>query len=223
MWIFTAGHDGSIFLLATSKRALDYVDIPQSIDTIENKFLIIDKTKLHVLRKKLSEIESRMDQAKKDNDLMISKIIESKERKEADLKMRMQTEIAKRDEAIFLGRKEYLQLKNNMKAEIEAIHKASRDTVSDLELVYEKKLSQEALYLDKMKQAYDEYVVHNKLDLTELQRKTDQRVYAIEAEKLAALRDAEKQKATVLQYFEYVKVRNDEVMQGMEESQVEER
>ncbi len=183
----------------------------------------MDKTRLVVLKRRLGEIEHKMDQIKKDNDLFISKIIESKDRKEAELRLKMQTEVAKRDEAIFLGRKEYLQLKNNMRSEIAAIQKQAQDTVSDLELQYEKKLSQEGLYLDKMRQAYDEFVVHNKLDLSELQKKTDSRIGSIEAEKLSALREAERQKATVLQYFEYVKVRNDELMQSMEETQVEER
>jgi hypothetical protein len=223
MWIFTAGADGSIFMLSTSKRAYEYTELPQSMDTIENKFMIIDKTKLQAIRKRLNEIEGQVDLIKKDNELAIAKIVDNKEKKEAELKLKMSTEIAKRDEAIILGRKEYLQLKNNMKSEIDAIHKSSQDTISDLELIYEKKLSQESLYLDKTKQAYDEYVVHNKMNLSELQRKAEVRIEQIETEKQLALKEAEKQKSTVLQYFDYVKIRNDEVMQSMEESQVEER
>lgn len=223
MWIFTAGNDGSIFMLATSKRAFEYTEIPQPIDTIENRFLIVDKSKLQVLRRRLADIENSMSLIKKDNDLMISKIIESKDRREAELKAKMNSEIAKRDEAIFLGRKEYLQLKSNMKTEIDAINKASHEAISDLELVYERKLAQESLYLDKMRQAYDEYMVHNKMNMTEMQKKTEARIASIEGEKQAALREAEKQKSTVLQYYDYVKIRNDEVMQSMEETQVEER
>jgi hypothetical protein len=56
-----------------------------------------------------------------------------------------------------------------------------------------------------------------------LQRRTEQRVEAIEGDKNSALLEAEKQKKTVLQYFEYVKLRNEEVVQSLVSTQVEER
>jgi hypothetical protein len=59
--------------------------------------------------------------------------------------------------------------------------------------------------------------------LAELQRRTEQRVEAIEGDKNSALLEAEKQKKTVLQYFEYVKLRNEEVVQSLVSTQVEER
>ncbi len=199
------------------------MEVPVPSDTFENRFHLVEGSKLRALRHQLNDTERLIETNKKDYDLKVEKILESKDKMVQDLQARMQKEVKQRDEAILHSRNEYLKLKTGMNGEIAAIRKQCNDSICELELTYEQKLSQESLYLDKMKQAYDEYVVHSRMDLSELQRKTDSRVENIEADKNAALLDAEKQKKTVLQYFEYVKLRNDEVMQSMEQTQVEER
>jgi len=223
MWVFSAGTDGVVHMYATSKKALDLMEVPVPSDTFENRFHLVEGSKLRALRHQLNDTERMIETNKKDYDLKVEKILESKDKMVQDLQARMQKEVKQRDEAILHSRNEYLKLKTGMNGEIAAIRKQCNDSICELELTYEQKLSQESLYLDKMKQAYDEYVVHSRMDLSELQRKTDTRVESIEADKNAALLDAEKQKKTVLQYFEYVKLRNDEVMQSMEQTQVEER
>lgn len=45
----------------------------------------------------------------------------------------------------------------------------------------------------------------------------------MENEKAMALREAEKQKGMLLQYFDYIKLRNNEVLNGLEEKQEDER
>ena len=45
----------------------------------------------------------------------------------------------------------------------------------------------------------------------------------IEADKATALREAEKQKTMLLQYFDYVKLRNNEILIGLEDKQEDER
>ena len=52
--------------------------------------------------------------------------------------------------------------------QVTAWEKKCTESVADLEHIYEMKLAQESLYLDKMRQAYDEYVAHSKLDLGEV-------------------------------------------------------
>lgn len=223
MWVFSAGTDGVVHMYATSKKALELMEVPVPSDTFENRFHLVEGSKLRALRHQLNDTERLIESNKKDYDLKVEKILESKDKMVQDLQARMQKEVKQRDEAILHSRNEYLKLKTGMNGEIAAIRKQCNDSICELELTYEQKLSQESLYLDKMKQAYDEYVVHSRMDLSELQRRTDSRVENIEADKNAALMDAEKQKKTVLQYFEYVKLRNDEVMQSMEQTQVEER
>ena len=223
MWIFSAGADGVVHMYATSKRTLDMVEMTYSGESLENKFHMVDASKLRALRGQLLDTERLIETNKKDYDLKVDKILESKEKMVLDLKTKMQKEIKQRDEVILQSRNEYLKLKTNMNGDIAAIRKQCNDSISQLELTYEQKLSQESLYLDKMKQAYDEYVVHSRMDLAELQRRTDQRVEGVQADRNAALMEAEKQKKTVLQYFDYVKLRNDELMQSLEKTQVEER
>jgi hypothetical protein len=223
LWIFSAGTDGVIHLYATSKRGAEMVEMSYNGDSMESRFHMVEASKLRALRAQLSDTERLIETNKKDYDLKVDKILESKEKMVMDLKQKMQKEIKQRDETIVQSRNEYLKLKTGMNSEIAAIRKQCNDSISDLELSYEQKLAQEGLYLDKMKQAYDEYVVHSRMDLAELQRKTEQRVEAIEADRNTSLLEAEKQKKTVLQYFEYVKLRNEELMQSLVGSQVEER
>jgi hypothetical protein len=184
---------------------------------------MIEASKLRALRSLLADTERLIETNKKDYDLKVDKILESKEKMVLELKSKMQKEVKQRDETILQSRNDYLKLKNGMNGEIAAIRKQCNDSISDLELNYEQKLSQESLYLDKMKQAYDEYVVHSRMDLADLQRRTEQRVEGIEADRNLSLLEAEKQKKTVLQYFDYVKMRNEELMQSLVNSQVEER
>ena len=223
MWVFSAGADGVVHMYATSKRGFEMTEVPYAMDALENRFHIVEGSKLRALRGQLSDTERLIETNKKDYDLKVDKILESKEKMVLDLQARMQKEIKHRDETILHSRNEYLKLKTSMNGEIAAIRKQCNDSISDLELTYEQKLSQEALYLDKLKQAYDEYVVHSRMDLAELQRRTDQRVEGVEADRNTALLEAEKQKKTVLQYFDYVKIRNDELMQSLEQSQADER
>lgn len=223
LFIFSAGIDGVVHMYATSKRGLDMIEMPQPTENMENRFHLVEGSKLRALRHQLSDTERLIETNKKDYDLKVDKILESKEKMVNDLKAKMQKEIRQRDETILHSRNEYLKLKTSMNGEISGIRKQCNDSISELELAYEQKLSQESLYLDKMKQAYDEYVVHSRMDLSELQRKTDQRVEGIQADRNGALLEAEKQKKTVLQYLEYVKLRNDELMQSLEQTQVEER
>jgi hypothetical protein len=198
-------------------------EMPASQDSFENKFHIMESSKLKALRAHLIDTERLIESNKKDYDLKVEKILESKEKLVKELQSKMQKEIKQRDETILNSRNEYLKLKTSMNSEIAGIRKQCNDSISELELTYEQKLSQESLYLDKMKQAYDEYVVHSRMDLNELQKKTNQRVENVEQEKINALLEAERQKKTVLQYFDYVKLRGDELMQSLEQSQVEER
>lgn len=121
------------------------------------------------------------------------------------------------------------------------MEKRHAEHISAIEVLYERKLAQESLYLEKMRQAYDEYVVgtapfdssptahlclhkvHSRLDLQDVQLRTEKKIQDIEADKAAALREAEKQKTTLLQYFDYVKLRNDEILIGLEDKQEDER
>lgn len=222
MWIFTAGQDGTIYMYATNKRGLELTQIPL-LDALENKYHLMDKTKLSNIYTQLNDSLHIIDSNTKDFELKLGKIVEEKNKVIDELQAKMQRELKHRDDAILQSRNEYTKLKTNVNSEIAIMQKRFESNRSELELMYEQKLSQESLYLDKLKQAYDEYVVHSRLDLSELQRKTDTRIETIENERAISLQEAEKQKNTVLQYFDYVKLRNEELLGSLEEKQVEER
>jgi hypothetical protein len=163
LWIFSAGVDGVVHMYATSKRGAEMTEMSYAAESMESKFHMVEASKLRALRSQLVDTERLIDTNKKDYDLKVDKILESKEKMVNDLKQKMTKEIKQRDEAILHSRNEYLKLKNGMNTEIAGIRKQCNDSISDLELQYEQKLSQEGLYLDKMKQAYDEYVVHSRM------------------------------------------------------------
>jgi hypothetical protein len=64
--------------------------------------------------------------------------------------------------------------------------------------------------------AFDEVVVNGRLDMQELANDAAQKEKKIIEERNKATEDAEKQKALVLQYVEFMKLRNAEVMNGYE-------
>jgi hypothetical protein len=223
LFIFTAGSDGVLYMLTTSRRGKEMMTMPHSASITEDKFLLIDKSKIQNLRSKLNEAKVTIEIAKKDSELALAKVTNNKDKIILDLDSRMKKEVQQRDDTIIQGRLDYINLNNMKKEEIEAIQKQCSQTIAEIELQYERKLAHESLYLEKMRQAYDEYVVHSKIDLSEVQQKAEKRIIEINEEKANTLKEAEKQKSTVLQYFEYVKLRNNEILVDLEDKQEDER
>jgi hypothetical protein len=186
-------------------------------------FYMVERNKMSSLRSKVTDLEFSIESNKKEFELQSNKIIENKDKLYAELEIRLKKEIQKRDDNIINGRKEYLLMRKEMQDELEKLHHISQEALNKMELTYEKRLSQESLYLEKMKQAYDEYVIHAKMDMIELNQQTDQRIASIDTEKRKLMDDIEKQKGVVLKYYDYIKDRNSEVLQSLEEQQAEER
>ena len=223
LWIFTGGSDGCIFMLTTSKKGKEMAVIPHRAEILEDNFLVIDKSSIHTLRKNYNDALHMIEIEKKEGEMAVNKITTSKDKIIAELEAKMKKEIHKRDETIVQGRLDYIHLNNIKREEIQEIEKKSQYAINDMELMYQRKLAQESLYLDKMRQAYDEYVLHSKLDLSEAQTKAEKKLLDLENEKKHIEKESEKQKTTVLQYFDYVKLQNNEVLNGLETSQEEER
>lgn len=228
-WLIAGGEDGCVALLATARQDNDSsIDDDYDYDYENDKdaprqFFLLEKSRLSSLRSKLGELESALDQSYKDSELHVHKLMEGKEKILQELETRLRKEIAKRDDAIVSGRKEYLSMKRSMTEQLDSLNKTSQEALSAMELQYEKRLAGDALYLDKLKQAYDEYVLHMKLDMGELNKSTSNKVRQIEADRARAVHEAEKQKMAVLTYYEYLKRRQEEVLEGLEEQQADER
>lgn len=192
-------------------------------DDSQLQFFLMERTRVAALKSRMADLEQALDQSKRENELHVAKMLEAKEKAYVDMEARLKREVSKRDEAIISSRKEYLTMKRNMTEEVERLKKASADGLSTMEMAYEKKIAQDALYMDRLKQAYDEYVLHMKLDMSDLNAQTAAKVKVIEHERQEALREAEKQKRAVLAYYEYLQARNDEVLGSLEEAQADER
>jgi chromosome segregation ATPase len=228
-FIICGGEDGSIHLLTTIRRFGDLsTDIEQPVSAGQDlhhngHFYMVERQKMSNLRSKLLDLEFGIEQSKKDNELHIGKLLEAKDRLFKEIEGKLKKELQNREETIVTTRKEYLNMRRSMQEEIEQLRKYNEESLGAMELAYEKKLAQESLYLEKMKQAYDEYVVHSRMDMVNLHQQTETKIRSIEMEKKRLVDDIEKQKSAILQYYDYVKLRNSEVLDSLEERQANER
>lgn len=228
-WIILTGEDGSVFMLSTVRKfaenplAVVNMDNQQRNELNKMQFLMVERTKMEGVRTKLIEMESTLEQSNKDHELYVNKILEGREKLMLDLESKMKREVISRDETILQGRRDYLQLKKSTQDEIESLKKNCEESLAALEMMYERRLAQESVYLDKMRQAYDEYVVNMKMDMVSIQDQVEVKVHHIESEKMKVLSEAERQKHAILQYYEYIKKRNEEVIASLEDQQAEER
>lgn len=223
LWVFTAGADGSVCMVALSHFAKDCYEIPEIVHAQENTLIVAERSQLSALRTRILEVDGLIEDTQKECDRSLFKLSEQKGIVIRDLETRMKREIQKRDQIIVHGREDYSKLSKMMKEEVEGLHKKYQSELSQLELVYEKKLAQESMYLERMKQAYDEFVIHARYNLTESQKEADKKIDSIEAQKLAALQDAEKQKKALLAYVEYVNKQHTLVLDELENQQTSER
>jgi WD40 repeat protein len=227
--IIAGAEDGSVHLLTTTKKFGDHLLEDGGTQNKEQEtqgnchFFMVEKSKMLNLRSRLTDLEMFIDHNRRDHEMTVAKIIETKDKTFKELETKLRKELSKRDESIIQGRKEYLIMRKEMHEEVEKLKKFNDDSLGAMELTYEKRLAHEGLYMEKMKQAYDEYVVHAKMDMVNLNQKTETRIGEIEEEKKKLTEDIEKQKNVVLRYYDYIQQRNSEVLQSLEEQQADER
>lgn len=65
MWLFSAGSDGVFYMYACSRRGKELSAIPQTNDVAEDRFLMIDRSKIQLLRANLKETELALEILKK--------------------------------------------------------------------------------------------------------------------------------------------------------------
>jgi len=104
-----------------------------------------------------------------------------------------------------------------------SLHASYQTQLSELEVVYEKKLAHESLYIQNMKQAYDEYVTHVRFDLDGYQKKAALKEERLVHEKEEILEETEKQKKLLLEYTDYIGERHREVLQILTEAHDEQK
>ena len=223
LWIFTAGHDGSIYMLSTSLRARDMLEVPEASTARENDYVLTEKEQLSSLRARIADVETVIAETKRDSERVINKLTESSAEVKAELEKRMRNDIKKRDEIILRSREEFLKSTKDLNAQISKIIADNAKEVSELEAFYERKLSKEGLYLEKMRQAYDEFVLHARMDMNDLREEVEKEKKSLESKHNSSQKDAEKQKSALLLYVDFVNARNKEVLSALEDHQDNEK
>jgi WD40 repeat protein len=221
-WIFTTGFDNCVFMIATSNRAKEFSDVPES-HAFENTLLITEKSHFQYLKGRMEEVDSAIEETRRDCDRSIHKITEQKNALVAELEVKMKREVQKRDDIILRGREDQARQVKKLNDEMTTMQKKLSEDIVELEYAYEKKLSQEALYLEKMRQAFDEVVVHSRLDMMEAQRQVALYDANLAEQRKHIVAEADKQKQLVLAYVDYVKNRYTEVIESLETGQEDER
>jgi hypothetical protein len=135
----------------------------------------------------------------------------------------MAREIKKRDEIIIMERDASIKRQKELADEVLQARRDGEADVSQVEVMYERKLAQESDYLTRMKQAMDEYVVHSRFDLEDARASSEARAAQTASSHNAALEESERQKKTLLKYVDYVNLRYSEVLDNMEDSHEGER
>ena len=169
-WIISGGVDGAINIIGTTRRYGPDVEIPEC-STPESTVGLMNITNVRYMTKKLHMMESNIEDTvvRKDREITWKMFSEKQIHK---LENVLKREVHKRDTIIVQERNENIRKAKEIVREYEEKLEAERKACANLEVKYEKKLAKEGAYLDKMKQSYDEFVVHARLDLLKSKRDT---------------------------------------------------
>lgn len=163
--IFTTGNDGAVFMLALSRlsktilngedeeeeRAAAQSDWQNDVPG-ESFLMLADKKSFESLRSHTVEVKLMMEDRLRDSDKALVKLSEQTEVRILDLETKLKREVSKRDAIILNERENHRKEKMQLSNELSSFEKKQAEAIAKVELVYEYKLAQEALYLDRMRQ-----------------------------------------------------------------------
>jgi hypothetical protein len=165
--IFTTGKDGAIFMLAVSKSMVasngqggdDYEEASAVASegvksSGESSLMLADKKSFERLVNQTLEMRVAMEDKQRDREKGFLKLTEQTDIQIVDLETRLKREVAKRDAIILNERDDHYKQKQELNLLLSSFDRKQREIVAKVELGYEQKLAQEALYLDRMKQVY---------------------------------------------------------------------
>lgn len=216
LWIFSSGMDGSMFMLNTNLKAKEQQEVSEAYGA-ENQIILTDKAMLKSQQSRIDDKDAMLEEMAKEKKHAVLQLETQRESEKKVLEETMVREIAKRDDIILQGRTELQQTNKKHAEKLDYTHKSYRTQLAELEVMYEKKFAHESLYLDNMKQAYDEYVTHARMDLEAFHRKASIREDKLNQEKEEVVEETEKQKKLLLEYCDYVGERHREVLSNLSE------
>jgi hypothetical protein len=223
LWVISTGADGSIFFLATNSKSKELTEIPEYVFSNENNFISTEKTHLLDLETRLHDVHHLIEDKQRECDNIMIKDGEVHHREIEQLKIAMEREVKKRDIIILNCREEQSKISRELKGEIQNLKYQFERNQNELEVSYEQKLTQESLYLETMRQAYDEHVLHSRLDLKELEKQSEKKQKKLNEKSQLLVQDADQKNKVVLEYVDFVNDRNQEVLLNLENAQDKER
>ena len=163
--IFTAGHDGAIFELAVTAPSLAVLSVKAdddrasaaTVDTArdhssEGALMLASRSMVEELRSHTTQVERLMQDRLRDSDNAVAKLSAQAKVRLTALEAKLKWEVSKRDAVILSEREEYAQQVQKLKSELSSFEKRQSDMISRVEVEYEKKLAQEAIYLKRLRQ-----------------------------------------------------------------------
>ena len=166
--ILSIGEDGAIFMLtlsAQNKTNIGDIEeeiipvIPNNLNSLsidinsgESSLMLADKKSFNKLRNQTSEIRLTMEETLRDSEKAIIKLSEQTEQRVNELEIKLKREVSKRDIIILNEREDHRKQRLNLNTIIATFEKKQSEIIARVELGYEQKLAQEALYLDRMRQ-----------------------------------------------------------------------
>ena len=162
--MFSSGEDGAVFMLSVPKPSRAKVgDMDEETVTaasIEmqseplrgNSLMLADKRSFEALRSHTVDIRLVMEEKQRDTEKVFSKLSEQNDMKLKELEARLKREVSKRDAIILNERENHQKQKYELTNEISNFEQKQSEILTRVELGYEQRLAQEALYLDRMRQ-----------------------------------------------------------------------
>ena len=217
------GADGIVYMVGSSVRARNLPDVPERTKSLQNQFIITDREILTSMRHRLTEVDQIVTDNTRESNRIIDKLREENEQKVQQLESRMKREMEKRDEIIIKTREDMIRSNKALNKQIAEANASKARAIKELESEYEKKLSKEALYLAKMRQAYDEFVLHARMDMADFEKEVESKKLLDIEEHTKDMKEQERQKKALVSYIEYVKARNMEIIEALDQAQSDER
>ena len=164
--MFSSGEDGAVFMLSVPKPSRAKVgDMDEETVTaasIEmqseplrgNSLMLADKRSFEALRSHTVDIRLVMEEKQRDTEKAFSKLSEQSDMKVKELEARLKREVSKRDAIILNERENHQKQKYELTNQISNFEQKQSEVLTRVELGYEQRLAQEALYLDRMRQVH---------------------------------------------------------------------
>ena len=114
--------------------------------------MLADKRSFEALRSHTVDIRLVMEEKQRDTEKVFSKLSEQNDMKLKELEARLKREVSKRDAIILNERENHQKQKYELTNEISNFEQKQSEILTRVELGYEQRLAQEALYLDRMRQ-----------------------------------------------------------------------